>query len=123
MNTDLVLVVDDDQAIVDALCMLLEVEGFTAEGYSGGDVIETITSRQPDLVLLDVWLAGEDGREICRTIKNDPLLANLPIILISASKDLPTGALKAGADDYIEKPFDIDIVSSKVRRLLEPRGH
>lgn len=121
MNADLVLVVDDDQAIVDALCMLLEMEGFNAKGYSGADVLESIKTLQPDLVLLDVWLSGQDGREICRTIKSDPLSANLPIVLISASRDLPTSAKQAGADDYLEKPFDMDVVVAKVRQLLEPR--
>lgn len=119
-NKDLVLVIDDDKAIVDALSMLLEMEGFCAQGFSGGDVLKQIKTVQPDLLLLDVWLSGQDGREICRKVKADALIGTLPIILISASRDLATTARQAGADDFIEKPFDMDVVVAKVRRLLEP---
>lgn len=119
-NQDLVLVVDDDQAIVDALRMLLELAGYSAEGYSGGNVLDQIKKIQPDLLLLDVWLNGQDGREICRRVKADSAIGTLPIILISASRELASTAKLAGADDFIEKPFDMDVVVDKVRRLLEP---
>jgi two-component system KDP operon response regulator KdpE/two-component system response regulator MprA len=119
-NQDLVLVVDDDQAIVDALRMLLELAGYGAQGYSGGDVLEQIKKIQPDLLLLDVWLNGQDGREICRRVKADAAIGTLPVILISASRDLAATAKLAGADDFIEKPFDMDVVVAKVHRLLEP---
>lgn len=118
---NVVLVVDDDQAIVDALCMLLELEGFQTSRYNGGNVMETIKNTHPDVVLLDVWLAGEDGRDVCRSVKADQALHKLPVILISASRDLSSSARLAGADDYIEKPFDMHDVVAKVRRFLEPR--
>ncbi len=118
---DTVLVIDDDQAIVDALCMFLEIEGFTAEGYSGSDILEKVKSLHPDLLLLDVWLNGLDGLDICRKIKSDRDLESLPLILISASRDLASKAALAGADDYLEKPFDMDAVLATVHALLEKR--
>jgi DNA-binding response OmpR family regulator len=121
MKHDLILVVDDDPAIVEALQMILDLEGFTTEGYSGTKVLQKISAVQPDLLLLDVWLAGEDGRKICQTLKSDSLTATLPVILISASRDLSETAASVAADDFIEKPFDMDDVITKVKRLLEPQ--
>lgn len=117
-RSNLVLVIDDDPAIVDAVRMLLELDGFATEGYSGSDVLGVITRLRPDLILLDVWLSGTDGRAVCQTVKRHATLNDIPIILISAGKDLSESAKNAGADDFIEKPFDMDTLLEKVHRLL-----
>ena len=121
MKQDLILIIDDDPAIVEALQMILELEGFSTEGYSGRKVLDKIVSVDPDLLLLDVWLAGEDGRKICHILKSDPLTETLPVVLISAGRDLSATAASVAADDFIEKPFNMDDVIAKVKRLLEPR--
>lgn len=117
-RSPLVLVIDDDPAIVDAVRMLLELDDFATEGYSGSDIMGTIEELQPDLVLLDVWLSGTDGRAVCQAVKHHATLQATPIILISAGKDLSESAKNAGADDFIEKPFDMDALLQKVHQLL-----
>ncbi len=115
---DVILVIDDDPAIVDALRMLLEIEGFSSKGYSGGAAFETIAEIRPRLILLDVWLAGQDGRKLCSRIKSDPKLQDTAVVLISAGGDLTTSATLAGADGFIEKPFDMEVVVSTVKQIL-----
>ncbi len=116
--SDVVLVIDDDPAIVDALRMLLELEGIPTKGYSGGSILDVVKKVKPSLLLLDVWLAGQDGRKLCGSIKSDQELGATPIILISAGGNLSSSAALAGADGFIEKPFDMDVVVSTVKKIL-----
>jgi DNA-binding response OmpR family regulator len=111
-----ILVLDDDIAILDALNDVLEYSGYTVSTLSSADVLfERIQEFKPDLILLDVMLAEQDGREICRRIKQSLGISNIPVILISATHNLsqcltPNG----GPDDFVAKPFDIDTLLHKI---------
>jgi CheY-like chemotaxis protein len=72
---------------------------------------------KPDLVLLDIWMSGTDGRDICRQIKADPKLKKTPVIMISASKDVISSSKEAGADGFIAKPFEMDHLLSTVAKF------
>jgi CheY-like chemotaxis protein len=109
-----VLIADDDLAIVDVLGILLEEEGYAVAMITGGDVIQETQRVQPDVILLDVRLSGQDGREICRSLKRQDETKGIPIILVSANHDLPAIAQEAGADDHLAKPFDIDDLLTKI---------
>ncbi|WP_316808445.1 PleD family two-component system response regulator [Pedobacter agri] len=118
MGTKKILIADDDEGIVDAVTMILEVMGYeVAYTYDGGAVIDAVKDR-PDLILLDIWMSGHDGRDICRQLKGDPQYQEIPILMISASRDIRQSALDAGANDFMEKPFEMDSLLDKVDFLL-----
>lgn len=118
METKKILIADDDEGIVDAVTMILEVMGYEVEyTYDGGAVIDAVRNK-PDLILLDIWMSGYDGRDICKQLKSDPKYQQIPILMISASRDIRQSALDSGANDFMEKPFEMDSLLSKVDFLL-----
>jgi len=118
MGTKKILIADDDEGIVDAVTMILEVMGYDVEfTYDGGAVIDAVKNK-PDLIMLDIWMSGHDGRDICKLLKNDPQYKEIPILMISASRDIRQSAMDAGANDFMEKPFEMDSLLNKVDLLL-----
>ncbi|KQS35274.1 PleD family two-component system response regulator [Pedobacter sp. Leaf194] len=118
MENKRILIADDDEGIVDAVTMILQVMGYEVDfTYDGGAVIDAVKKR-PDLILLDIWMSGHDGRDICKQLKNDPEFKEIPILMISASRDIRQSALDAGANDFMEKPFEMDSLLNKVTHLL-----
>jgi CheY-like chemotaxis protein len=72
----------------------------------------------PDLLLLDIWMSGIDGRDICKELKQKENTKKIPIVLISASREIERSALEAGADDFLAKPFEIDDLLEKIEKHL-----
>lgn len=114
-----ILVADDDPGIVDAIQIMLEDENYEVETSVDGQTLEAVKRSKPNLVLLDVWMSGEDGREICKKLKGNVKTKNVPIIMISATQDLAESSRKAGADDFIAKPFQMKELLSKIKLHLE----
>jgi len=118
MGTKKILIADDDEGIVDAVTMILEVMGYDVEfTYDGGAVIDAVKNK-PDLIMLDIWMSGHDGRDICKELKSNPQYKEIPILMISASRDIRQSAMDAGANDFMEKPFEMDLLLTKVDFLL-----
>ncbi len=115
-----ILVIDDDSDILEILGLLLTGEGYEVNMLTHGDsIFESIKDFQPDLLLLDVMLAGMDGRVICKNIKENQLTSLLPVILISGTHDLKNSLHLPGApNDFIAKPFDIGILLEGIERQL-----
>jgi len=112
-----ILIADDDPGIVDAVEMILDFHGYQVSStYNGTDVLSI--TEYPDLLLLDIWMSGCDGRDICRAIKADKDMMNIPVLMISASKDIRQSAIDSGANDFLAKPFDMDELLSKIENLL-----
>lgn len=102
-----VLIVDDDEGIIDALSLILEDEGFTVKTVNKGEqAIEQVEKFKPNVLLLDLLMSGYDGRDICKQLKQDPQTQTVPVIMISAHPSARQGALDAGADDFLAKPFE-----------------
>ncbi|MCO5951199.1 response regulator [Mucilaginibacter flavidus] len=115
-----ILVLDDDDDILEIISILLVDNGYEIRTLSSGDtVFENIKDFQPDLILMDVMLAGMDGRAICKDIKENHLTYFLPVILISGTHDL-AGALhlQGAPNDFVAKPFDIDHLLQVVDKQL-----
>ena len=110
-----IFVADDDSAIASAIQLILESEDFRVVVATEGDVTKSIKRNHPDLVLLDIWMSGQDGRDICKRLKKDVDTSEIPIILVSASRDVERSTLEAGADDFIIKPFEMMELIQKVR--------
>lgn len=104
-----VLIVDDEYAGRQTLESVLEGEGYSLQmAENGPQAIEKAKKYLPDVILLDLMMPGMTGFEVCQRIRNDPQVAEIPIIVLTALDDRESmlSALKAGADDFISKPFD-----------------
>ncbi|MGI4750709.1 MAG: response regulator transcription factor [Janthinobacterium lividum] len=114
-----ILIADDDPGIVDSISMILEMMGYdVAFTHDGAVVPAEVAKGHADLILLDIWMSGHDGREICKTLKANVSTKNIPILMISASREVKQSALDAGADDFLEKPFEMNAMINKVERLI-----
>lgn len=105
----MVLIVDDEYISRETLQSVLEGEGYELEmAENGFQAIEKARELLPDVILLDVMMPGMTGFEVCQRIRSDPQIAEIPIIILTALDDRESllNALKAGADDFISKPFD-----------------
>jgi CheY-like chemotaxis protein len=111
------MIADDDPGIVDAVEMLLEFEGYEVTSTVDGTTVLEMKKNLPDLLLLDIWMSGEDGRDICRKLKQDELTKDIPVIMISASRDVRESAIAAGANDFLAKPFEMNELLQKVEQF------
>lgn len=117
------LVIDDSDQIRWFLKHVFNKEYQILEARNGQDGINVALKEEPDLILCDVMMPVKDGYETCREIKNDPKMAQTPVVMLTAkveSEDVITG-IEAGADDYITKPFDVEILRSKINSLMKKR--
>ena len=117
------LVIDDSDQIRWFLKHVFNKEYQILEARNGQDGINVALKEDPDLIICDVMMPVKDGYETCREIKNDPKMAQTPVVMLTAkveSEDVITG-IEAGADDYITKPFDVEILRSKINSLMKKR--
>jgi len=111
-----ILIADDDPAILESIRLILEEFGYTVDSTSDGQTIDKMEKGFPDLLLLDIWMSGQDGREICKHLKKDVIKKAIPVIMISASRDSKQSTIDAGADDFLAKPFEMDALLEKVAK-------
>jgi DNA-binding response OmpR family regulator len=116
-----ILVIDDTEDILEALELVLTNEGFkvvvsTKEHYV--DEIIKGVKPIPDLILLDVLLSGQDGRMIARKLKDTEKTKHIPIIMMSAHPDVEKTVKKSGAEDFLTKPFEINVLFSKIHKFI-----
>ena len=116
-----ILVVDDNEVKVMLVAKILEMEGFHAStACCGRDAIQSVIRLKPDLVILDVNMPDIDGYTVCRQLREPPIHATMPVIMLTATAEESDRrqALAAGANDMIPKPFDMDDLRTRVRALL-----
>jgi DNA-binding response OmpR family regulator len=119
-----ILVVEDDADLVELLCFNLRAAGFSVG--TANDGIEALTkarSLKPDLVLLDLMLPELDGFAVCEILRRDPVLAAVPIIMLTAlsSQFARLNGFEAGADAYLTKPFSPKHLVARVKAELGRR--
>lgn len=121
MQKPTLLLVEDEEDIAALIKLQAEIAGYKlhveVDGLNGFRAIER---EKPDLVILDLMLPGQSGLDVCRKLKNDPELKNIPIIMLSAKSeelDVILG-LELGADDYVTKPFSPKVLFSRIRAVL-----
>lgn len=121
MKKDDILLVDDNSENLKVLSSILKPKGYIIRlAMSGQKAIDSIKSKSPKLILLDVQMPDMDGYETCRILKNDKKLSQIPVIFVSALSGIldKVKAFEAGAVDYIEKPFHLDEVVARVNTHL-----
>lgn len=109
-------IVDDDPAVRDALSLLFETEGFRVKSFANAEeFLGGVEEETPNCVLLDVHMPGRSGIDILKSLNGENFPA--PIFIISGQGDIPMAveAIKSGAYDFIEKPFDVESIISRVR--------
>lgn len=117
----LVLVVEDQKDIRDLMALQLKMIGLEVDTVDNGkDAFKMLSEKNYHAVLLDWMLPGETGIEICTKIRNTEKIKNLPVIMVTAltQPENIIAGLDAGADDYITKPFEMEILQARVRAQL-----
>lgn len=124
MTTPTVLLVEDDADLRVTTRLVLERQGFEVlVAEDGLDALEVVSAHRPDLAVVDVMMPRMDGITLTKRLRADPATATLPVLLLTA-RDLPhdqVSGLDAGADDYVTKPFDGDVLAARLRALLRRR--
>jgi DNA-binding response OmpR family regulator len=118
MSTRRVLVVEDEEAIAEAVRARLASEGYeVGVVHDGPQAIKAVAAERPDLVVLDLMLPGMDGLEVCREIQRDRWV---PVLMLTARTDEAdkVAGFAVGADDYLTKPFSLRELAARVRAIL-----
>ena len=117
-----ILIADDLPDLLQALKETLEREGFVVTAVPDGlAALESIRADPPDIAVLDFKMPRMDGFSVCRALREDPLLENLPVVILSASssRESKVEGLNLGADDFITKPVDIRELLARIRMILK----
>ncbi len=116
-----ILVIDDDELVSRTLQRALKVYGYQVMvAHSGTEGLQLARRHQPDLFILDIMMPGADGYQVCRQIRGDPLLSDLPVLFLTArlkDEDKIEG-FRAGADDYLTKPFNMEELQLRVKAIM-----
>jgi EAL domain-containing protein (putative c-di-GMP-specific phosphodiesterase class I)/CheY-like chemotaxis protein len=119
-----ILIVDDDATFVDALTAVLNVEGYrVVAALNGRQALELFNASKPDLVLLDITMPDITGWEVCKKIKAASPSTPIPVLLISGKDEIKDKlmAIQVGADDYVTKPFDTEVLLEQIEEHLQSR--
>lgn len=114
-----ILIFDDDEAILDVLQMIFLENGYdVAVSHTSNNVVECTDQFQPDLILMDYLIPEIGGIEAITQLRRDQKLSKIPIILVSASTNIVTVKNRSGANDYLQKPFDLWDLEAVVGKYL-----
>lgn len=117
-----ILVVDDDSAIGDMMALVLQTHNYDVIVSDKPDEAENIISTQHvDLVILDMLISGINGTDVCKRIRkhSEEKISGIPILMMSALHDAKEKCKLAGANEFLAKPFDVSMLISKVKQLME----
>jgi len=115
-----VLIIDDDPDIRFVMNSLMKKQGFEVETASRREeAMDKLHEFQPSVVLLDVLLSGADGREICQEIKANEDMKHIPVIMFSAHPGAAENISSYGADDFITKPINTEMLLEKLDRVIK----
>ena len=121
MEKQRVLIVDDEPDIVESIKFNLELEKIECiEAYDGEEALSKAKKENPGVIILDIMLPKINGYKICRLLKFDESYKHIPIIMLTArtqEKDIELGE-ETGADEYVTKPFDMDMLVALVKKYL-----
>ena len=115
-----IFVIEDDQAIVEVVKIILENEGYDVITTGVADqILPIIYEESPQLILLDIWLGGYDGGSIAKELKSSQSTKHIPIIITSANNETERIAATSGADGFLLKPFTMDNLLQTVKKYSQ----
>ena len=115
-----ILIVDDNEFMIEVMTAILQSKGYEVITlYNSDNVLSSVTTNQPDLIILDINMPGMDGAEVCRLLKLNRSTRQLPVIMCSSNDDIDEALTQKGApDDVLHKPFDTNQLIEKVECQL-----
>lgn len=114
-----VLIVDDDQDLLDMVCLMVLSHGMNPICVSSGDAaLKELEKNNFDLILMDIFLGNYDGRALARRFKSDPKLRSVPILLYSAGQITPHSLQESLADGFLQKPFEMKQLISRMQEMM-----
>ncbi len=121
-----ILLVDDDPDLVNAVSMILESKNYkVAAAFGGNEGLEKAKTEKPDLIVLDVMMPDKDGYVVCKELKSDPQLSQIPVLLltavvshISTTRYTQQMGLETEADDFMDKPVEPEELAKRIETLL-----
>jgi DNA-binding response OmpR family regulator len=113
-----ILVTDDDEGVQDIFKLIFERAGYEVQVYGDEGFILENNYTCPDLFILDRKLSGQDGLKICKYLKSQNSTKNIPVIIVSATPGIGKLAEEAGANDFIEKPFQVEDLLNVVAKWI-----
>jgi CheY-like chemotaxis protein len=120
-----ILVVDDNEMNTTLVGKILEMDGYKVSvACNGMEAIQSVMQHMPDMAVLDVMMPDMNGFELCRKLRQPPLSATMPIVILTAmnSEVERQHALEAGANDIWSKPFDMELFRRRIGELMNPNG-
>lgn len=114
-----IFIIEDDESVQKILKLMFERAGYEIEISEDGSLIYSEQKQWPDLFLLDKHIIGRDGLDICRYLKSNQSTRQIPVIMLSATPGIEPLARDAGADDFMEKPFNTSALMVKVQSYLK----
>jgi DNA-binding response OmpR family regulator len=118
MSRKKIFLIEDDESVQEILTMLFEKAGYELEISPDGQIVYN-TVTWPDLFLLDKQLNGSDGLDICKYLKSNDATREIPVIMFSATPGVEPLAINAGADCFMEKPFNSNALMKKIEEYLK----
>lgn len=119
MKNKTILICDDDESILEILCLILNNFGFNVISEKNSlNIFSMVERSQPDLLLVDLWMPALNGDQVIRHLKNYPTTRTLPVILISASPGAQDIAAETGADGFLAKPFQLHELIGLIKSKL-----
>jgi CheY-like chemotaxis protein len=117
-----ILIIDDDPDVRTVMNVLMKKHGYIVETASHREeALQKLHEFQPTVVLLDVLLSGTDGRELCKEIKSNSKTSDIQVMMISAHPGAAENIESYGADDFISKPVNTELLMEKLERLVNAK--
>ena len=114
-----IFIADDDADILQIIAMMLQTQGYNVDiSNNANDIFNYPEEDLPDLILLDIWMSGVDGREICTRLKQNPATKNIPILFISANSSIEEITKEYKADGFIAKPFEMNYLLERISSVV-----
>ncbi|HEX2916810.1 MAG TPA: response regulator [Chloroflexia bacterium] len=125
MSKRKILVVDDSALVAEAVKAKLEANNYDVQmAFSGEEALDKVAQDIPDLMILDVYMPGIDGFEVCRRLREQPVTQSLPIVMLSSRGNIKEklAGFRVGADDYLVKEFDLLDLPYRIKLVFRLRG-
>jgi two-component system cell cycle response regulator DivK len=114
-----ILIYDDDKEILMLCKMVLQKQNYRVETRAACDnIIDDIETMNPDVILMDLWIPTTGGEKALNLIRENPVSKNIPVLLFSANDEIEKISKRAGANGYIQKPFDIDSFKKEIEKWI-----